>query len=156
MGREQFEKIVAQAPRLVRRQTVVSNTTSLASGGSETLSVYAPANAIGEIELLFFNAKPVTNGDGTGDHAAAFTFTSTSGQYWQIVGSDDANIRFDRMHAANGTIEPADEAAAAAGMRGARFDDSEGVSILYENNAVGSTTAERKLILNWTEREVRS
>lgn len=155
MPRPQFESVTVSAPReslTVVNQSIV---TSVASNGSESVTIYAPANKVATLLALTLKAPAVT-GATTGGHVLRLVYSNPTLEILRGEAPYNASLAYERCNwdAAATSAKPADVSAQALAVKGLQFDDSVGLTIAYNNFTDQPQNGTRNIFMTVIEREV--
>lgn len=143
MGRPQFAQsgtrgahesiAVNNRPQLER--FIVTHDTTLPSGDTETVEVYAPSGSNYELVMLDLYVNAVTNAS-SGSHAMEFGY---GGNALASRGASNynksVNWKYSGWQTADMLQDPSDEGAQALAVQQMRASESVGMQFTYENNA---------------------
>lgn len=155
MGRKQFESVVAQAPRKRLTKMLKTETTSLAAGGSETISFYAPAGFISKVvSMALIIGAPA--GATTGTHYSLLLYGTGTGNNVDLARIESAYNQ--AIFIANsefvGSVSEKPSNSQVDVISSIKFDDAIPFIFVYKNNTDVVQNGERKYFLIVEEEQI--
>jgi hypothetical protein len=156
LGRRQFEKVVASAPREKLQNTINTiNTPVAANGGNLIVQLFAPVGSIGRVQNVYVSIpKPV--GATSGNHFFYLRPGSGAGSLMQGSTTFDKDLVFNRYQFSDPAVslEPSAAGAIITSLKDSQFDDIVPFEMSYFNSTNVIQTATLLFNISWIRRDV--
>lgn len=158
MGRPEFEMVVAQAPREYMTKTVQTYSTELLAGGSESLTIYAPAGFVAEIISVRIDI-PAPAAATTGYQYCYISYGGLGNSAVDVLYGaanypDMLEMRFNMWEKASKSANPPDAISQISNLKNLKFDDSTFLAINYKNSSDKSITGTRYLYVVYMLKQI--
>lgn len=153
MGRAQFEKVVASAPREKLKRFITSFNTPVPAGGSEVVDLYTLTGNVGVSQSGYFYVdKPV--GATIGQHSITVTSSFQNGDYLYGSSAFDKDIHYNHRRFVSATLQqsPASDTAQVLATKDNLFDEVTGFRYVYTNGSNVAQTNQRTYAMSYIER----
>jgi hypothetical protein len=153
MGRQQFEKVVASAPREKLKRFITSVSTPIAAGASEIVDLFTSTGTVGISQSGYFYVdKPV--GSATGQHSITVTSSYQNGDYLYGSSAYNVDIHYNHRRFVSASLQqsPTSDTGQIMATKENLFDEITGFRFVYTNGTNVAQANLRTYAISYIER----